>query len=73
MSVLQNISRLLGYGGDRPQFNAEVKTSTLHNRSSINNDPAITRQTSILDEGDTFNTNKFKNSPGQKYNDKLPR
>jgi hypothetical protein len=73
MGVLQNISRLLGYGGDQPQFNAEVKTSTLHNRSSINNEPSITRKSSILDEGDTFNVNKFKSTPGQKYNDKLPR
>ncbi len=73
MSLLNNISRTLGFGGEKPRFNTEVKTSTLHYQSSINNNPKIVRKSSILDEGDTFNNNKFKSIKGGKYNDNLPK
>jgi hypothetical protein len=73
MGVLNNISRTLGFGGEKPRFNVESKQSTLHYQSSINNNPKIVRQSSILDEGDTFNNNKFKSTKGGKYIDKLPK
>ncbi len=73
MSLLNIISRTLGFGGEKPRFNTEVKTSTLHYQSSINNNPKIVRKSSILDEGDTFNNNKFKSIKGGKYNDNLPK
>jgi hypothetical protein len=73
MSLLENISRILGYGGGKPRFNAENKISTLHYQSSINNNPKIVRKSSILDEGDTFNSNKFKSATGKKYMDNRPK
>jgi hypothetical protein len=73
MGLLNNISKTLGFGGEKPRFNVESKQSTLHYQSSISNNPKIVRQSSILDEGDTFNSNKFKNAIGRKYNDNLPK
>jgi hypothetical protein len=73
MGLLQNISKLLGYGGNKPQFDGETKISTLHNLSSSTGDPKIKRNPSILDETDTLNNNKFKSAKGQKYTDNLPR
>jgi hypothetical protein len=73
MGVLENISRILGFGGSKPRFNAESKISTLHYQSSINNNPKIVRKSSILDEGDTFNSNKFKSIKGRKYTDNIPK
>jgi hypothetical protein len=73
MGLLQNISKTLGFGGTKPNFNAESKTSTLHNLSSSTGNPKVKRNPSILDETDTLNNNKFKSSKGQKYNDNLPK
>lgn len=73
MGLLENISNILGYGGSKPRFNAETKSSTLHYQSSINNNPKIVRKSSILDENDAFNSNKFKSGVGRKYTDNLPK
>jgi hypothetical protein len=73
MGLLQNISKTLGFGGTKPNFNAESKTSTLHNLSSSTGNPKVKRNPSILDETDTLNNNKFKSGKGQKYNDNLPK
>jgi hypothetical protein len=73
MGLLENISSILGYGGGKPRFNAESKTSTLHYQSSINNNPKIVQKSSILDENDTFSSNKFKSIKGRKYTDNLPK
>jgi hypothetical protein len=73
MGLLQNISKTLGYGGTKPDFKGETKTSTLHKLSSTINDPKITRNPSILDETDAMNRNKFRSAKGQKYTDNLPK
>jgi len=73
MGLLQNISKTLGFGGTKPNFNAESKTSTLHNLSSSTGNPKVKRNPSILDETDTLNNNKFKSGKGQKYTDTLPK
>ena len=73
MGLLQNISKTLGFGGTKPNFNVESKTSTLHNLSSSTGNPKVKRNPSILDETDTLNNNKFKSGKGQKYNDNLPK
>jgi hypothetical protein len=73
MGLLQNISKTLGFGGTKPNFNAETKTSTLHNLSSTIGEPKIIRNPSILDETDALNKNKFRSVKGQKYTDKLPK
>lgn len=70
MGLIENLSKMrLGLKGAKPSFNAESKTSTLHNQSSTLGVPTIVRNSSILDETDVLNKNKFKSSPGQKYND----
>jgi hypothetical protein len=72
MGLLDNISKmLLGYKGQKPNFNAETKTSTLHNQSSTIGDPKITKNPSILDEADTLNTSKYKAASGKKYSDQI--
>lgn len=72
MGLLDNISKmLLGYKGEKPNFNAETKTSTLHNQSSTIGDPKITKNPSILDEADTLNTSKYKAASGKKYSDQI--
>jgi hypothetical protein len=73
MGLLQNISKKLGFGGAKPNFNAESKTSTLHKLSSTIGEPKIIRNPSILDETDALNKNKFKSAKGQKYTDNLPK
>jgi hypothetical protein len=75
MGLLDSIAKMtLGLGGIKPQnFSGESSTSTLHNQSSTIGDPKIKRNPSILDETDILNNNKFKSTPGQKYNDKLPK
>jgi hypothetical protein len=73
MGLLQNISKTLGFGGTKPNFNAESKTSTLHKLSSTIGDPKIIRNPSILDETDALNKNKFRSAKGQKYTDNLPK
>jgi hypothetical protein len=69
MGLLQNISKVLGFGGVKPNFDAETKTSTLHNQSSTIGNPKYKRNASILDETDALNNNKFKSGSGKKYND----
>ena len=72
MGLLDNISKmLLGYKGQKPNFNAETKISTLHNQSSTIGDPKITRNPSLLDEADTLNTSKYKSTKGRKYSDQI--
>ena len=72
MGLLDNISKmLLGYKGQKPNFNAETKISTLHNLSSTSGDPKITRNPSLLDEADTLNTSKYKSTKGRKYSDQI--
>ena len=72
MGLLDNISKmLLGYKGQKPSFNAETKTSTLHNQSSTIGDPKITKNPSLLDEADSLNTSKYKAASGKKYNDQI--
>lgn len=73
MGLLNKISTKLGFGGAKPNFNAETKISTLHYQSSTIGDPKIVRNPSILDETDSLNKNKFKSGKGQKYNDNLPK
>lgn len=73
MGLLENISKTLGFGGVKPNFNGESKTSTLHNLSSSVGKPAISRNPSILDETDALNTNKFKSAKGKKYTENLPK
>lgn len=63
----------LGWKGQKPPGNPEDPNSTLHNQSSINNNPAITKKPSRLDEGDPLNTSKFRNAIGKKYMDNLPK
>jgi len=78
MGLLQNISTRLGFGGTKPNFQGESKTSTLHFRSSTINDPKLMGRyaklnPSNLDETDALNKNIYKSAKGQKYTDKLPR
>jgi hypothetical protein len=70
MGLLDNISNMaLGYRGQKPNFNGETKTSTLHYQSSTIGNPTIKRNSSILDETDTLNTSKYKSTRGRKYTD----
>ena len=74
MGLYENLSKmLLGLKGQKPNFNAESKTSTLHYQSSTIGDPKILRNPSILDEADALNKNKFRSKKGQKYTDNLPK
>ena len=74
MGLLDFLPKMrLGFQGAKPKFNAEDKISTLHNQSSTIGDPKITRNSSILDETDAMNKNKFRSAKGQKYTDKLPK
>ena len=74
MGLIDNLSKmLLGLKGQKPKFDGETKTSTLHYKSSTMNDPKILRKASILDEADALNTNKFKSGIGKKYTDNLPK
>jgi hypothetical protein len=74
MGLLDNISNMaLGYRGQKPNFNGETKTSTLHYQSSTIGNPNIKRNSSILDETDTLNTSKYKSTRGRKYTDQIFR
>jgi hypothetical protein len=74
MGLLDNISNMaLGYRGQKPNFNGETKTSTLHYQSSTIGNPTIKRNSSILDETDTLNTSKYKSTRGRKYTDQIFR
>lgn len=74
MGLLENLSKmLLGLKGQKPNFNAETPTSTLHFQSSATGDPKIQRPSSKLDEIDGFNTNKYRSRSGGKYTDNLPK
>ncbi len=74
MGLLDNLSKtFLGLNGQKPNFNGETSTSTLHYQSSTINDPKIVRNPSILDEQDAFSKNKFRSSKGSKYQDNLPK
>lgn len=77
MPIPQSILDLLptspyGYGGNRPPFNGETPGSTLHNESSINNNPSIPRTPSLLEEGDPSNTADYRNAIGRRYQDNYP-
>ena len=70
MGLLDFLPKMrLGFQGAKPKFNAESKTSTLHNQSSTIGVPPITRNHSLLNENSILNQNKFRSKPGQKYND----
>ena len=70
MGLLDSLSKMrLGFKGAKPKFDAETKSSTLHNQSSTLGIPPITRNHSILNEDSSLNRNKFKSAPGRKYND----
>lgn len=72
MGLLQLLSTsLLGFGGNKPKFNAESKTSTLHYQSSTIGEPNIIRNASVLDEQDALNTNKYRSTTGRKYTDQI--
>jgi hypothetical protein len=74
MGLYENLSKmLLGLKGQKPKFNAESKTSTLHYQSSTLGEPKIIKNPSILDEVDGMNKNKYRSAKGQKYTDKLPK
>lgn len=74
MGLYENLSKmLLGLKGQKPNFNGESRTSTLHYQSSTINDPKIIKNPSILDEVDGMNKNKYKSAKGQKYTDNLPK
>lgn len=74
MGLLDNLPKmLLGLKGQKPNFNKETYQSTLHYQSSTLNEPNIVRQSSILDEADSFNTSKYKSRNGLRYTDNLPK
>lgn len=74
MGLYENLSKmLLGLKGQKPKFDGESRTSTLHYQSSTIGDPKIIKKPSILDETDAMNNNKFKSGKGKKYTDNLPR
>lgn len=74
MGLLENLSKMvLGLKGQKPKFNGETQTSTLHYQSSTLNDPKILRPSSRLDEADGLNNNKYKSRKGLKYTDNLPK
>jgi hypothetical protein len=74
MGLLDNLSKsFLGLNGQKPNFSGESKDSTLHFQSSTIGDPIILRNSSILDETDTMNRNKFRSNTGKKYTDNLPK
>jgi hypothetical protein len=74
MGLLDSISKMaLGYKGQKPNFNGETKTSTLHYQSSTTGNPVIKRNSSILDETDALNTSRYKSITGKKYTDQLFR
>jgi hypothetical protein len=74
MGLLDSISNMaLGYRGQKPNFNGETKTSTLHYQSSTIGNPTIKRNSSVLDETDTLNTSKYKSTRGRKYTDQIFR
>lgn len=69
--LIQGVSTL-GYNGNQPPIVATPPNSTLHNQSSINDNPDITRSPSGLDEDDPNNTSPFRSVNGQRYIDNLP-
>lgn len=72
MGLLDFLPKMrLGFQGAKPQFNAEDKTSTLHNQSSTIGDPKIKRNPSLLDEADALNKSKYKSGTGKKYSDQI--
>jgi hypothetical protein len=72
MGLLDFLPKMrLGFQGAKPKFNAETRTSTLHNQSSTIGDPKITKNPSLLDEADSLNTSKYKAASGKKYNDQI--
>lgn len=74
MGLLDNLSKmLLGLKGHKPKFTGENPKSTLHYQSSTLGKPNIVKASSILDEADKFNTNKYKSRKGLKYTDNLPK
>ena len=74
MGLINNLSKmLLGLKGQKPKFNNETSLSTLHYKSSTINDPKILKKSSILDETDAFNRNKYRSQSGLKYQDNLPK
>lgn len=73
MGLLQKLSSsMLGLKGVKPLFNGESKESTLHYLSSVNNQPNINRNPSILDETDNFNTNKYRSASDKTYLNNKP-
>ena len=72
LNLLRGGASHLGYNGDQPIFNGETLDSTLHNQSSINNHPPITRNPSGLDEDDPNNVSPYRSTIGNKYTDNLP-
>lgn len=74
MGLLDFLPKMrLGFQGAKPKFNAEDKTSTLHNQSSTIGDPKITRNPSLLDEVDALNKSKYRSGKGKKYSDQTFR
>lgn len=70
MGLLDFLPKMrLGFQGNKPSFDAETKTSTLHNQSSTIGDPKYKRNASILDETDSLNQAKYKSLKGKKYLD----
>lgn len=72
LNLLTSGASQLGYDGNRPPFNGETPGSTLHNQSSINDNPDIVRSPSGLDEDDPNNRSRYRSTPGNKYTDNLP-
>jgi hypothetical protein len=78
MGLYENLSKmLLGLKGQKPNFEGESRTSTLHFKSSTIGDPPFTkgskRKPSILDESDGTNNNVYRSTKGKKYTDNLPK
>jgi hypothetical protein len=71
MGLLDSISKMaLGYKGQRPKFNSETISSTLHYQSSTIGFPKNKKYNpSTLDETDILNRSKYKSSFGRKYTD----
>jgi len=73
MGLIDKIAETeFGYKGSKPEFDGETPNSTLHNQSSNLGIPSIDTPSSILDENDINNLNKWKSKTGKKYMDNLP-
>jgi hypothetical protein len=72
LNLLLGGGSTLGWNGNRPPYPPPSPTSTLHNESSINDRPDITKTPSGLDEDDPNNNSRYRSTNGNRYIDNLP-